>query len=210
MDPRLSAGTAELDSEMVAPPQVTFTVVVPSVGRESLQHTLRSIAVQLEPGDEVIVVCNDRRDLGTWARNSAMDRANGTHLLFLDDDDEYVVGAFAEMRRFAAEQPGTIGIFREKLLDGSLFWRTPELLEGNVGSALFVVPNDPERLGRWTGSEGNDWNFIRDTAALQGPPVFCDAVVALQRPRGAFTSPWARLRFRLRLGSRLRALGLRS
>lgn len=189
---------------------VTFTVVVPTVGRDSLSDTLRSIAAQLEPGDEVIVVCNDRRDLGTWARNSAMERARGTHLLFLDDDDEYAAGAFAEMRRFAAEHPDTIGIFREQLLDGSLFWRTPELVEGNVGSALFVVPNDRERLGRWSGSEGNDWNFIRDTVALQGAPIFCDAVVALQRPRGAFTSRWARLRFRLRLGTRLRAFGLRS
>ena len=192
----------------MAPETPSFSVIVPSVGRPSLAGTLRSIAAQIRPGDEILVVCNDRKDLGTWARNSAIERARGTHLLFIDDDDEYVPGAFAAMRAFASQQPERIGIFREELVDGSLFWREPVFREGNVGSVLFVVPNVAGRIGRWVGSEGNDWRFIEQTAVLLGEPVFCDAVVARQRPNPTFSNSWNRLKFRLRLRTRLRRAGV--
>src|SRR5918999_78839 len=106
-----------------APPAVTFSVIVPTVARPTLAGALASVSSQLEPGDEVLVLCNRDLDLGAKARNSLMARAQGTHLIFLDDDDEYVPGALATMRRWAAEHPGRIGIFRERLVDGSLLWK---------------------------------------------------------------------------------------
>src|SRR5581483_11990840 len=98
------------------------------------------------------------------ARNNAMARAHGTHLLFLDDDDEYLSGALDKFRAFAASHPGRIGIFRERLMDGSLHWSEPEFRIGNVGTVLFVVPNIPEKLGVWDHYHGDwaptDWVFI--------------------------------------------------
>lgn len=184
--------------------QPTFSVIVPTSGRPTLAGALSSVAPQLLPGDEIIVVCNADRDLGTRARNSAMSRANATHLLFLDDDDEFVPGAFEKMRRFAFENPGRIGIFREELVEGSLLWTEPIFRKGNVGSPMFVVPNVAEKLAPWVGDEGNDWYFIEGTAELQGDPIFVDEVVARLRPHGIFATPLDRLRFRLRLRSKLR------
>lgn len=195
---------------MTADGEPTFTVIVPTAGRPTLSDALASAASQLRPGDEIIAICNRDLDLGAKARNNAMARAQGTHLLFLDDDDEYLPGALDKFRRFAAENPGRIGIFRERLVDGSLHWGVPEFRIGNLGTVLFVVPNIPEKLGVWDHYNGDwaptDWVFVSATAERMGEPIFVDEVVALQRPRGPFATPLDRLRFRLKLGSRVRAV----
>lgn len=195
---------------MTANGEPTFTVVVPTVGRGTLAAALASVAGQLRAGDEIIAICNQDLDVGTKARNNAIARAQGTHLIFLDDDDEYLPGALDHFRAFAAANPGRIGIFRERLADGTLIWRTPDFRFGNVGSMLFVVPNIPEKLGVWDQYEGewapSDWVFISSTAERMGEPIFVDQVVALQRPGGTFTTPLDQLRYRLKLGRRLRAV----
>ena len=158
---------------------VHFSVIVPTAGRGTLLGTLESIVGQLEPGDEVIVLRDSSGDWGHSARNDAMPRAKGTHLLFQDDDDQYANGAIAEMRRFAREQPDRIGIFRMRYLDGRLLWADPELRYKNVGTPTFLIPNVPGKLGRWEsdGKRDGDYVFIEETVALQGDPVFCDHVV---------------------------------
>jgi glycosyltransferase involved in cell wall biosynthesis len=189
----------------VASPRPTFSVIVPTVGRTTLMLALQSVAAQLEPGDELIVVANDDGDQGDAARNGAMARALGSHLLFLDDDDAYVPGALATIRRFAAENPGRIGIFRMELWNGSLVWTEPVLRYGNVGGPMFVVPNVPGKLGRWyQPNRANDWSFIEETVSLQGEPIFREEVVARIRFNGPFASRLDELRFRLRPRTRLR------
>jgi len=183
----------------------TFSVVIPTVGRTTLVHALKSVAAQLEPGDEIFVLCNDAGDHGDSARNSGVARAAASHLIFLDDDDAYVTGALATMRRFAAENPGRIGIFRMELWNGALIWTEPELRYGNVGSPMFVVPNVPGKLGRWDQSRlANDWAFIEETVSLQGEPIFRDEVVARIRMNGTFANRLEELKFRLRVRTRLR------
>ena len=81
----------------------TFSIVVATSGRPTLNRTLSSIAPQLEPGDEIIVVCDDTGDAGDTARMDAMPRATGSHLTFIDDDDVYAPDALEKMRRFARE-----------------------------------------------------------------------------------------------------------
>jgi glycosyltransferase involved in cell wall biosynthesis len=162
---------------------VSFSIIVPTIGRPSLEGTLASIAEQLEPGDEVIVRCSRDGDYGNAARRSMIERAKGTHLLFIDDDDQYARGALPRIRRFAEEHPGRIGIFRMRYDNGLVIWKAAEVRLGNVGSPMLCVPNEPGRLGRWDDEipRHGDFAFLSETVELQGAPVFRPEIVAYVR-----------------------------
>ena len=197
----------------------TFSVVVPTSGRPTLARTLASISPQLEPGDEIVVECTNDDDWGNSARQRGIEAARSSHILFCDDDDVFLRGAFAVMRQFAAEHPRALGIFRRRFNAGPPQWGEPVLRPGNVQCMGFVIPNLRGRIGVW-GPQSSDpekqaaldaagtrrWSdayFISDTAALQDAPViFCDVIVGHARPE----RNWLRkLRYRLELGRRLRA-----
>jgi hypothetical protein len=110
-----------------------------------------------------------------------VERAAGTHLVFMDDDDLFASGAFATMRSFATTHPDRIGIFRMRLDDDRVIWTDPEVRGGNVSSQMFCVPNIPGKLGRWDhGRErAADYAFIAETVRLQGEPVFRPEIIAL-------------------------------
>jgi hypothetical protein len=163
--------------------RVTFTVIVATSGRSTLGRTLDSVAEQLEPGDELIVSCNDDGDYGMAARDAAMPRAFGTHLLFMDDDDQFARGALRTIRRFAEEHPGRIGIFRMRYDNGLTLWTEPVVRLGNVSTQMLCVPSSG-RLGSWRAGEiarHGDFEFLRATVALQGDPIFRREIVAFAR-----------------------------
>ena len=194
---------------------VTFSVIVPTRGRRTILPALESITEQLEPGDEVLVRCSHDEDFGNTARQSMIERAKGTHLLFMDDDDQFARGALATMRSFAREHPGRIGIFRMRYLDGRVLWTEPVLRLRNVSSQMLCVPNVPGKLGRWESPEYErvaDYEFVRATAELQGEPILREETVAhirsdrrpLPRALKRVTTPLAELRYRVSLRTRLR------
>ncbi|HEX6701084.1 MAG TPA: glycosyltransferase family A protein [Gaiellaceae bacterium] len=198
---------------------VTFSVIVPTRGRETILPALDSITEQLDPGDEVLVRCSRDEDFGNSARQSMIERAKGTHLLFMDDDDQFARGALAAMRTFAREHPGRIGIFRMRFLDGRVLWDEPVLRLRNVSSQMLCVPNVPGKLGRWESPDYPrvaDYEFVRGTAELQGDPIFREEIVAhirsdrrpIPRALKRVTTPLAELRYRASPRTRLkRALG---
>jgi len=198
---------------------VTFSVIVPTRGRTTILPALQSITEQLEPGDEVLVRCSRDEDFGNAARQSMIERAKGTHLVFMDDDDQFARGALATMRAFAREHPGRIGIFRMRFLDGRMLWTDPVLRLRNVSSQMLCVPNVPGRLGRWESPEYPrvaDYEFVRGSAELQGEPIFREEIVAhirsdrrpLPRALKRALSPLAELRSRASPRTRIRrALG---
>lgn len=210
------------DPEAPAPdgPRPTFSVVVPTLGRRTLARTLASVASQIEPGDEIIVECSDENDVGNSGRQRGVEAATSSHLLFCDDDDVFLPGALAVMRRFAGEHPTAIGIFRRRFNTGPPQWLEPVLRPGNVQNMGFVIPNVRGKLGEW-GPTSLDparraeleaagvrpWtevHYVTDTAELQGAEViFCDVIVGHARPE---ENPLRRLRYRLRLRTRLRGL----
>ena len=160
---------------------VTISVIVPTRGRRSLRGTLASVARQLEPGDEVLVRWSRDEDFGNSARQSLIERARGTHLAFIDDDDQFADDALATMRRVAAENPGRIVVFRMRYLDGSVLWRQPALRERNVSSQMLLVPNVPGKLGRWENPDYTrmaDYRFLADSVRLQGEALFREEIVA--------------------------------
>jgi glycosyltransferase involved in cell wall biosynthesis len=194
----------------------TLSIIVATRGRKTLKRTLRSISRQLQPGDEVLVLCDDSGDKGHTARMKVMPRARGSHLAFIDDDDVYAPGALEKLRQFARENPGRIGIFKMKHPVGTTHWREgePVLRYANVSTQTFLVPNVPGKLGRWKpggrprpggGGYAGDFVFITETAELQGEPIFVDEVTVFARPvRNPLRLAWIRLRYRARLRSRLR------
>jgi glycosyltransferase involved in cell wall biosynthesis len=198
---------------------VTFSVIVPTRGRRSLAATLDSVSEQLQPGDEVLVRCTRDEDFGNAARQSLVERAAGTHLVFIDDDDQLAQDALATMRRVAEEHPERVVIFRMRYLDGHILWHDPVLRERNVSSQMFLVPNVPGKLGRWENPEYSrmaDWSFISETVRLQGEPLFREEIVAhirsdrrpLPRVLKRLGAPLASARYRLAPATRFRrALG---
>jgi glycosyltransferase involved in cell wall biosynthesis len=196
---------------------VTFSVVVPTRGRKTILPALESITEQFEPGDEVLVRCSRDEDFGNSARQSMIERARGTHLLFMDDDDQFARGALAAMRAFAREHPGRIGIFRMRYLDGRVLWTEPVLGLRNLGAPMLCVPNVPGKLGRWESPDYPriaDYEFLRGTVELQGEPIFREEIVAhirsdrrpLPRALKRVTTPLGELRYRAAPRTRLRRM----
>jgi glycosyltransferase involved in cell wall biosynthesis len=195
----------------------TLSIIIPTSGRPTLKRTLASIADQLRPGDEVIVVRDAWGDSGDTARMDAMARARGSHLAFMDDDDVYARDGLERMRCFARRQPNRIAIFKMEHPVRTTHWREnePELRYANVSSQNFLVPNVPGRLGRWhevprpsgKGMYAGDYVFIRETIELQGEPVFVDEVTTYIRPvRNPLKLLWLRARYRAALRTRARRL----
>lgn len=156
-------------------------MIVPSIGRPSLAKALYSC----EGADEILVGLNADDDLGYGARNRLMAQATGTHLVFLDDDDRFVPEAFDLFRAYACDRPV---IFRMKYHGpGGTLWHKKELVFGNVGSPMLLIPNVPGKLGRWAHinggfTGGGDYVFAKETCELQGAPLFVPEVVAVIRP----------------------------
>lgn len=189
---------------------MTFSVVIPTCGRETLRRTLRSIAAQSKPPEEVIVVGDgeqpvaraifeeERRPgwryeehgptrlIGNAQREHGIALARGDYLSFMDDDDVYEPDAFSAIRAAVAEHPGRPLVFRMDQSFGAVLWRTPALTYGNVGTPMFVVPRLPGLLAPW---RTNDFDFIAGTVALQGKPVWREEVIARIRPVDGSSPP---------------------
>ncbi len=177
----------------------SLTVIVPTIGRPTLKATVASIPkewriIVLPDGPKATaktrVLLHDSRALivpteltdqvGHPQRNLGMKIAKTRWLAFLDDDDTYVPNVAEIVGEPSARVPH---IFQMRYVNGDVLWRTHEVREGNLGTPMFVVPNDPNRLGRWPSRRSGDWVFLHDTCQLHdSPPVFVERVIALVRP----------------------------
>lgn len=187
---------------------VTLSVVLPTIGRPTLARALKSCQRQTwAEGDEVLLVgdgpsavagilwqqfgmagryIETPRRFGSWghgARNWIMDTraASGTHIVALDDDDALTPNASKMIRAAVAEAPDRVHIFRFRVPSekNRLVWAEPgKLVFGNVGTPCVVVPNDPEKLGRFTDRYGGDLDFALSTLAMHAePPVWREEII---------------------------------
>jgi Glycosyl transferase family 2 len=190
-----------------------LSVIVPTVGRPTLGRTLRSVIPQLASSDELIVIAdgpeaheaasgivgrlNGRCRLyatdtrtGSWGnaqRDLGMTLATRTHLTFMDDDDVYAPGAFAAIRKAVTVDSDAVHIFGMRAWNGDVLPSTREVLSGNVGTPMVVIPNVKERLGSWVHPElldqgRSDFAFISETISKHPRLVWHDEVIALCRP----------------------------
>lgn len=130
------------------------------------------------------------KQLGTWghhARNWIMDsrQCRGSYLMALDDDDEMIRGAVASVRVALGESPAPRPhIFRmiNHPAVGTV-WKKPELVAGNLGTPTIVVPNDPDKLGRYGFIYIGDFMFAESTCAFYPDgPVFRPEEICDVRP----------------------------
>lgn len=62
------------------------SVIIPTVGRDTLAQCQAALTKQTRPPDEVIVIVDHDRRGAAWARNEGIRRAKGDILAFTDDD----------------------------------------------------------------------------------------------------------------------------
>ena len=188
-------------------PVATLSVIVSTIGRASLQKTLDSVRQQdLIPGDEILVIHDGPRstdveriwvesnlpgklvvledgphnDWGAAARTVGMGLATGTHLIWQDDDDTYLSGAFSVIRRECIQTPDAFLIFRMAYPNGWLLWQRPEIVGGNVSTQIFVAPRKLP-LGTWGQRYAGDYDFI-ESSITRNPTIpvrFIDRVIVM-------------------------------
>jgi glycosyltransferase involved in cell wall biosynthesis len=139
----------------------TISFIIPTIGRDSLKRTLESI--EEWKGDEVIVVEDipPSKKWGNPQRNEGMEKATGDYLAFIDDDDYYVPGHRLMMAQAIEENPEKPIIFKMMYPDGATLWDTKEIVPGNIGTPMILVPNEKKMLHYWEdGRNMADFIFV--------------------------------------------------
>lgn len=183
-----------------------ISIIIATIGRPSLRTTLLSLQGHLKQMDEVLVmgdgdpagaadmlaesglpgryipVDGPNNNFGHTPRNIGMELAQGTHLMFIDDDDFYLSFAMDDVRRAIRKNPDRPLIFK-MLRPGPKFrdmlWTTREVREGNVSTQMIVAPNIPEKLGQWGNRYQGDFDFIESTLKhYPAGPVWREEVLA--------------------------------
>lgn len=177
---------------------MSLSIIVPTIGRPSLMHALDSISQQLAREDEVLIVADGPRpnipeiaaffdvrfrfmespgpaeDWGATPRNYGIERALNTHLGFMDDDDVYLpdaLDAFRTAIRAVPDKPHIFRMQREK----DVIWNLPVVRGANVSTQMYLIPNVPGRVGRWSRLYDGDLHFLQETLGTY--PEGQDAVV---------------------------------
>jgi hypothetical protein len=107
---------------------------------------------------------------GAWGgpqRTKGMHEAQGTHVLFIDDDDAYAPNAFDAVRRSASENPSAFQIFKMQSCSDRRPWKTlwghKSVFLGNIGTPMVCIPNIKDRFGTWGTYHAGDFEFIDST-----------------------------------------------
>jgi glycosyltransferase involved in cell wall biosynthesis len=189
---------------------VSVSVITPTVARPSLRQTLESIVPQLGRGDEIIVISDGKSDIardicapyvqcvyletepsyvfGNKQRDYGIEKANGTHIAFCDDDDIFLPWALQSIRKAADSHPDAMFIFKVepngyKAVHHPHLWVERTIRKGNIMSCGVVVPNRPD-LPKWQLSPDEyaaDFYFAQQ-CAQHCEVIWRDEVIARTRP----------------------------
>jgi glycosyltransferase involved in cell wall biosynthesis len=182
-----------------------LSIIVPTHDGDGLDNLFASLAGQLAPGDEVLIV-GDTLDgplpavqaladqhgyrytahsaghhcWGHCQINHGMRHAEGDYLIFIDDDDCFPDGALGAIRRAADGQtsPRVLMFQFYSRRHGRTLPPRHEVRESAIGGHAIVAPNIPERLGQWSCRYAGDFDFITSTLALwtEGPAWYDDVI----------------------------------
>ena len=159
---------------------MSISFIIPSMNRVSLHRTISSIEVR--SGDEVLVEFDlpPSKRWGNDQRNKAMARATCDYIAFIDDDDMYVEGHREIMERAITENPGKPNLFRMQYPNGDVLWKEKEIVPGNLGSPMILVPNNKQMLYHWPGGRNMaDFLFIEGWGWKDDDIIWRSEVIAL-------------------------------
>lgn len=175
----------------------SLSIVIPTAGRDSLPPLVHGLLGQAESRDEIIIVGDGpqprmrkamsgldprvryfefgpSRCGGYPQRNAGMGVCAGEYILSLNEDDKPDASMLSIVKRAVEETPGRPLIFRIEH-PNKIMWCFREMKPRNVTSSMFVVPNVPERLGRWGRHVDGDYDFIKST--IERYPQGASAIV---------------------------------
>lgn len=163
-----------------------------------LRRALNSIAPQLQPGDEVVVIGDTHdgelpgvqatvKEYGYQFRYLSLDaghhcwghcqldyalmQARTDYIHCSDDDDIWTPHAAEAMRHAAKVNPGEPALFRFVSFFGTVYWERAGLFERNhLGGHCLFLPNDPERIGKFYCGYSGDFDYVHDTVQAYGGP----------------------------------------
>lgn len=179
-----------------------LSIIVPTHDGDGLATLFESVADQLLPGDEVLVVIDALDGLPVipvlsplvrivvfdaghhcWGHcqiNYGITHARGDYLIFIDDDDCFPDGALDAIRRAIEEQPSPRPLMFKfySRRHGRTLPPGHYVQESAIGGHAMVVPNIPERLGKWGERYAGDFDFIQSTLTLwpDGPAWYDDVI----------------------------------
>lgn len=105
------------------------------------------------------------RNFGNPQRNEAIKVAKGEYFCFVDDDDQVHANYASVIKGLAGRNPGRPLMVKMKAFCGVL-WRKPTPSFGNMSGQMFIAPNVPDRIGKWSGKYEADFDFIWSTLNL--------------------------------------------
>ena len=158
--------------------------MIATSGRPTLTQTLAALTPQLVHGDEILIVRDSTGDHGNTPRNHAIPRCAGTHLMFIDDDDQHAADALQLVRSKVRARPSRVHLFSMVYDDGRTVHPRWPLQIGYVGTPMIVVPNQPGKVGLWSQRYEGDYDFINDTMTLRGdaPVLHAEPIAAVRTP----------------------------
>ena len=181
----------------------SLTIIVPTHDCVGLAELWASVEDQLLPGDEVLVVLDIHDGRPTvpgiddpafaWIEldaghhcyghcqiNYGISQARGDYLMFIDDDDCIPDGALDAIRRAIAQQaePRPLIFKFYSRRHGCALPLGHYVQESAIGGHAMVVPNIPDRLGRWGERYAGDYDWITSTLAMwpEGPDWHDDII----------------------------------
>ena len=143
-----------------------FNVVCTTIGRNTLGRLIDSLIFQLSENDVFTVISdynheyvqeilgnynfkcklnyikNSEEPQGKFGHpllNKHLNCLEGDFIMFADDDDRYVDGAFDYIKKTVVDK-NTLYIFKHKWY-GTVNWTQPDFTLGNVGKCMGAVPN---------------------------------------------------------------------
>lgn len=198
----------------------SLSIIIPTIGRPSLQRCLDSLATQVFGlKDEVLLVCDGERrpdvelmfqerrfpgrcwhtekQLGFWGhgiRNHLQSEAvpKADFIVSMDDDDIFMPGALQTIRTVLLENPDLPHFFKIHLhtLHGSVMWGCKLIQPSIVGTLNMVYPNVPGKFGNWAYYYGGDFDAIYGVCTAHGHHIWSDKFIAVWRPDPGIEDAW--------------------